>query len=123
MTIAERVAALLDVPVEDAEVLTEATLRTLAQRISGGEARDLAERLTDDLRPLLMKSGEEAEAFSYEEFVDRVAQDADVDHPTAAQAVAIVLRELRDLVGADEFEDALAQLPKEFHELVTSQPG
>jgi uncharacterized protein (DUF2267 family) len=122
LTIAERVAALLDIPIEDAEALTEATLRTLAQRISGGEAEDLAERLPEDLRPLLLKPREEAEAFPYEEFVDRVAQYADVDYTTAARAVAVVLRELREVVGEDEFEDAMAQLPREFRDLVTSQP-
>jgi uncharacterized protein (DUF2267 family) len=121
LTFEERVADLLGVPVDEAETLVEATLRTLAQRISGGEAEDLAERVPPHLRPLLVKDREEAEAFRYEEFVERVAEDADVDLTTAAQAVAAVLRVLRDVVGEKEFRDALSQLPKEFHDLATSR--
>lgn len=123
LSFVERVAVLLDIPVDEAEALTEATLATLAQRLSGGEARDLAERVPLDLQPLLHKDEEQAEPFPYEEFVERVADEADVDYLTADLGVGAVLRILRDVVGAKEFGDALAQLPKEFHELVSSRPG
>lgn len=118
---AERVGALLDLPVDEAELLVEATLRTLAQRISGGEAEDLMARVPPALQPFLVTDEEEAEAFPYEEFVERVADEADVDYTTAAQAVAAVLRVLRDVVGEEEFRDTLSQLPKEFHDLATSR--
>jgi uncharacterized protein (DUF2267 family) len=114
LSFVEKVAALVDVPVEDAESLTGATLLTLARRISGGEARDLAERVPERLRPLLLKGREEAEPFPYDEFVERVAAEADVDYATAEQGVAAVLRVLRDVVGEKEFMDAMSQLPKEF---------
>ena len=52
-------------PEETAERIEHATLRTFADRISGGEAQDLAAqlpaRLQDDLRP----PREEAEAFGW----------------------------------------------------------
>src|SRR4051812_35856203 len=62
------------VPEETAERIEHATLRTLADRISGGEAQDLAAqlpaRLQDDRRP----PREEAGAFGVDEFVRRVAE-------------------------------------------------
>lgn len=121
LTFVERVALLLGVPVEEADLLTEATVRTLAERISDDEARGLAELLPVELGPLLIKDWEEAEAFPYEEFVERVAENADVDYTTARHAIAAVLRVLRETVGDKEFTDAMAQLPKEFHDLVMSQ--
>src|SRR3954468_13403097 len=62
------------VPEETAERIEHVTLRTLADRISGGEAQDLAAqlpaRLQDDLRP----PREEAGAFGGGEFGRRVAE-------------------------------------------------
>jgi uncharacterized protein (DUF2267 family) len=45
-----------------AKALTEATLRALAQRISGGEVEDLAVRMPEQPRPFLVKGKETAEA-------------------------------------------------------------
>ena len=63
---------------ETARLLTEGTLLTLAARISGGEAEDLAERVPDQLRSYLIKLSEK------------------------------------------EFTDAMAQLPKEFDQLMAT---
>ena len=123
LSFVERVAVLLDIPVDEAEALTEATLATLAQRISAGAAQDLAQRVPRDLQPLFMGESEEAEPFPYEEFVERVADEADVDYLTADLGVGGVLRVLRDVVGEKAFADAMAQLPKEFRDLVPSRPG
>ncbi|BCB91352.1 DUF2267 domain-containing protein [Phytohabitans suffuscus] len=95
-----------------AEALTEATLRALSQRISGGEAADLADRAPDELRPYLTKAQEEPEPFPYEEFIRRVAESVNVDLATAEAGVAAVLHALRDVVGYRQFGDAVAQLPK-----------
>jgi uncharacterized protein (DUF2267 family) len=117
----DKVADRATVTVDVAERLTRATLRTLAQRISGGEAEDLADRMPDELRPYLIKLTEPAEAFSYEEFIRRVADAAGVDRDTAMRGVAAVLLAMRDVVGHKEFRDAMAQLPQEFHYL-TAEP-
>jgi uncharacterized protein (DUF2267 family) len=119
----EQVGALVDVPLEEAEALTEATLRTLARRISRGQARDLAQRVPVEFGPFLVKDREEAEAFPYDEFVELVADDADVDYLTADEGVGAVLRVLRDVVGEKEFADTMAQLPRELREMFTSRPG
>ncbi|GIF02740.1 DUF2267 domain-containing protein [Actinoplanes siamensis] len=116
----DKVAERAGVPDETARLLTKGTLLTLAARISGGEAHDLAERVPDELRPYLIKPTEPAESFSYDEFMRRVAEYAGVDRPTAERGVAAVLSALHETVGHKEFTDATAQLPREFGELVAT---
>ena len=72
-----RVSARAGVPVETARALTEATLRTLAERISGGEADDLSAHVAHELRPLLARARvEDPEVFGYDEFLRRIAERA-----------------------------------------------
>jgi uncharacterized protein (DUF2267 family) len=104
-------------PDDIAEALTEGTLRSLAQRISGGEAQDLAERVPAPLRPFLAKNREAPEVFSYEDFILRVARYADVDYETAERGMAAVFRALHEVAGGKEFNDTMAQLPREFAQL------
>jgi uncharacterized protein (DUF2267 family) len=60
----DKVAERTGVPEDTARLLTEGTLATLAARISGGEAEDLAERVPDQHRPYLTKLTEPAVPFS-----------------------------------------------------------
>src|SRR3954463_3583681 len=69
---------------EQAERASEVTLRTLAERITGGEAADIARFLPEQLRPFLFPSREEAERFGLDEFYRRVADRAGIDRRTAA---------------------------------------
>lgn len=103
----------------DAEALTRATLATLAERISGGEARDLAAQLPGPLQDALLPAKEEAEAFSFEEFVGRVAERTGREFAVAESAVDAVMATLRDAVTPGEFKDVLSQLPNDFHQLGT----
>ncbi|MFC0533678.1 DUF2267 domain-containing protein [Phytohabitans kaempferiae] len=119
----QKVAEWTDTTTDVAEALTEATLRTLAQRISGGEAGDLANRMPDELRPYILKAQEYPEAFPYEEFIRRVAEATNVDPGTAERGVAAVLHATRDVVGYKEFMDTLAQLPKDLANLAASDTG
>jgi uncharacterized protein (DUF2267 family) len=116
----DKVAERAGVPEDTAALITEGTLLTLAARISGGEAEDLADRVPDQLRPYLVKLTEPAVPFSYEEFVRRVAEHAAVDLPTAERGVAAVLSALGQTVGDKEFSDAMSQLPKDFDRLLAS---
>lgn len=118
----ESVADRARVPIDVAEALTEATLGTLAQHLTRGEAADLAARMPERLRPCLMKATEPAESFSSEEFIRRVAECAGVDRVTAERGVVGVLRAMRGAVGQKEFKDALAQLPKEFRTMAAGMP-
>ncbi|MGC9665055.1 DUF2267 domain-containing protein [Planosporangium sp. 12N6] len=114
----ETVAQRAGISEDKAAALTEATLRTLTERISAGEAADLPGRLPDQFRPFLIKYPEPAEAFSYEEFVQRVAERAGVDSDTATRGVRAVLQTMHPLVGEKEFGDVMSQLPHTFAELV-----
>ena len=63
---------------DEAEAATRATLQTLAERISAGQARDLAEQLPPELAPWLATIGG-AEPFDVDEFLRRVAEREDTD--------------------------------------------
>ncbi|SCL33005.1 Uncharacterized conserved protein, DUF2267 family [Micromonospora rhizosphaerae] len=119
----EKVAARAGVPPETAQSLTEATLRTLSERISGGEAADLADHVAHELRPFVAKAPpEEPEVFAYDEFLRRVADRAGVDQGVAERGVRAVLQTLHRVVGHDEFEDAMSQLPADIRALAQPVP-
>lgn len=103
-----------------ATAISHATLETLADRISGGEADELAALLPDRLAEHLRKpaSQELADPFGLAEFVQRVAARADVDPPVANAGVRAVFSTLREAVKLREFEDMVAQLPKDFSEVL-----
>ncbi|MEE6261452.1 DUF2267 domain-containing protein [Plantactinospora sonchi] len=106
--------------VNQATALSYATLETLADRISGGEADDLAALLPDRLAEHLRKpaSRELPDPFGLGEFVQRVADRADVDTPVASTGIQAVFSAMREAVKLREFEDMVAQLPKDFSEVL-----
>jgi uncharacterized protein (DUF2267 family) len=114
----EKVSERAGVPPDQAKVLTTATLQTLAERITGGEARDLAAQLPKAMQEPLRKTGEAAEAFSLDEFIRRVAERAGLQVTEARDGVRPVFTTSREAVSGGEFRDVLAQLPKEYRELV-----
>ena len=101
----------------DAIDLTRATLATLADRIDGGAVRDLAAQLPGPLQDALLPTTEEAEAFSFEEFINRVAERTRRKSIVSESAVAAVMATLRDAVTPGEFDDILSQLPNDFQRL------
>lgn len=105
-------------PTETAEILTRATLEVLAQRISGGEARDLAAQLPPELADALQPEHEKAEPFDLEVFIQRVADHALVDFDAARAGVRAVFQTLREAVPGDEFPDVLSELPREYTALL-----
>jgi uncharacterized protein (DUF2267 family) len=120
----DRVAQRAEVDRENAEKLTLATLQVLADRISGGQAEDLAAQLPDELaRPLREAPEKPAEKFSYEGFALRVRRLVpDLPEGKTVAGIRAVLETLRDAVPDKEFQDTLAQLPREFRELVPKPP-
>ncbi|MEU8257261.1 DUF2267 domain-containing protein [Micromonospora inaquosa] len=118
----DKVAARAGVSLEQARPLTEAVLRTLTERISGGEAAAMAPHLADELSPLLVKATEPAETFDYDEFLRRVADRAGIDRPAAERGARAVLQTMHRVVGHREFEDALAQLPADLRALAQPLP-
>ena len=105
-------------PEETAERIEHAPLQTLADRITGGEAQDLAAQLPRPLQDDLRPPRKEAEAFDVDEFVRRVAERGDVGPDEARSGAAAVLTTVREAVTPGEFDDVLSQLPQEYRELV-----
>lgn len=101
----------------EAERAARATLETLAERLSAGEARDLAERLPPELAPWLA-TNRPAEPLDVDEFVGRVAAREGVDLAAAEQHARAVFDALGQTVGEDEIDDMAAQLPQDFAPLV-----
>jgi uncharacterized protein (DUF2267 family) len=107
---------------DEAIVRTDAVRITLAERISGGEARDLASQLPQELQDPLLAADEPAEPFGLVEFVRRVGDRAGVDDIDALDGVRAVLGTIGQAITGGEFEDIMAQLPQEFRELVGPMP-
>lgn len=74
------VAQRAEISADQANAFTRATLETLAERISGGEARDLAAPLPKELQQPLRPRAEDAERFGLEEFIRRVSQRTELPH-------------------------------------------
>jgi uncharacterized protein (DUF2267 family) len=106
----------------DAEIATRATLETLAERLAGGEADDLASQLprgiAEHLRSRLARQNER---FSVEEFFQRVSRREGVDLPKAIYHARAVIAVLYEAVSPGEMADVHAQLPAEFVRLF--EPG
>jgi uncharacterized protein (DUF2267 family) len=101
----------------EAERAVHATLQTLAERLSRGEARDIANQLPEDVRPWLTDGGK-VQPFDLEEFLRRVAGREGVSVPQAEEHVRTVFGALGSTVGADELEDVASELPTSFNELL-----
>jgi uncharacterized protein (DUF2267 family) len=106
------------VPREEADRATRATLETLGERISGGEARDLAERLPRELRPVVVH-GEQAEPFGRDEFIRRVAVREGVNDGAAEAHAEAVFAALGRTAGPDEIEEVAAQLPADLRRMLS----
>lgn len=98
---------------EEARRAITATLSTLSERISGGETSDLAAQLPQELKEPIQRSGEEAEAFSLEEFLRRVGEREGVNTDTARNHASAVMTVLREAVTGGQLDDIRAQLPQE----------
>jgi uncharacterized protein (DUF2267 family) len=113
----DKVAGRAGVPRDRAGVLIQATLQTLAERITGGEADDLAAQLPKQMKEWLTRTDEPAESFGLDEFIRRVSERAQVAPGEAGDAARAVFRTLREAVTGGEFDDMMSQLPDEFSEL------
>jgi uncharacterized protein (DUF2267 family) len=107
-----------------AERVAQAVLTTLFERISGGQADDLVQRLKppDGFVPgTLTLRTRPADHFGLDEFLRRVAEREHVDEDVARAHTTTVLRALQLVVPRKEFADTADQLPGEFAELLSAQ--
>ena len=99
----------------EAERATRATLETLAERLAGGEAKDLAAQLPPVIgHHLRSQQSAQGERFSLEEFFRRVSLREGIDPPKAVFHARAVIEVLREAVSPGELDDVRAQLPAEF---------
>lgn len=97
----------------DAVKAIEATLATLGERLAGGEAEDLAAQLPSELA-VFLQGGTATQAFSVDEFFERVAAREEADLPDAAYHARAVIAVLQEAVTTGEVDDVLAQFPESY---------
>lgn len=102
---------------------TRATLRTLGERITGGEAVDLSTYLPREIRDPLLDAGEDATEFDREEFLEHVAYRAEIDEDRALDAARAVVQAIRETASESEIENVSAQLPADFDPLFDEGSG
>jgi len=100
-----------------AEQAITATLETLSERLTGGEASDLAAQLPAQLQAPLERSAEEAEGFSLEEFYRRIAEREGADVDTARNDASAVMTVVGMAVTPGQLDHLRSQLPAEFNVL------
>ena len=99
-----------------AETATEATLLTLAERLVGGSAENIAAQL-DPETAQYMDDVEFGEPFSLEEFFERVSDREGVDVPDAVHHARSVVSVLCEAVSEGALRNARAQLSEEWDPL------
>jgi uncharacterized protein (DUF2267 family) len=112
------VASRTGLDVTQAQRIAEVVLETFGERIAAGEAEDLARQLPDRVAEPLLRPGGDARSFSAEDFVRRVAQREQVPEAIAREHVRAVLTTLRESVTVDEWRDTLAELSRDYEELL-----
>ena len=102
----------------EAERATRATLETLAERLAGGEAHDLASQLPRELALYLQLPDAGIGAkLTLDEFFELVSEREGVDLPDAAFHARVVIGVLTEAVSVGEIKDVRVQLPAAFAQL------
>lgn len=101
----------------EAERAIEATMRTLAERLSPDEARQLAAELPPELLGWLHTETPPAR-FDVDEFLRRVADREEIEVATAELRVRAVFDAVRQAISAEELGDLEATLPQDLHPLL-----
>jgi uncharacterized protein (DUF2267 family) len=108
-----------DVAHDQAERAVTATLETLGERISGGEAHDLAGQLPPELQRLVDRhAGDGPRPLSAGEFFQRVQSREQVPIMEAQDHVRAVFVALRETVDPEEIADLASELPRELEMLL-----
>lgn len=110
----------------EATSVTRATLETLADRMTSGQASAIAGELPRELRRHLHKTtnvrgAQFAEQFRFDEFCHRVGERSGLDDARAEVGVRAVLTTVAEAISEDEISGMRSQLPKEFWGL--TRPG
>jgi uncharacterized protein (DUF2267 family) len=103
----------------DAERATRATLETLAERMSGGAAENLAAQLPQEIGEHLRRQaeGDGGERFSLDDFFRRVGEREGVDAPAAAFHARVVLEVVDEATTGALMGKIREQFPDEWDPL------
>lgn len=96
-----------------------ATLTALGERLPEGEANDLASPLPMEI-DRFARDCEHGQGYSFQEFLDRVAELGGTDASRAFGHSRAVLEVLEDAVPEGEIEDVRRALPDDYQELFES---
>lgn len=102
----------------EAEQAVMAVFETLGERLSGGEASDIAAQLPEEFRGPLESASGEPESFGVERFFERVGEKEGVNKNTATEHARAVMAVLGQAITSGELQDVRSQLPQEFHPLL-----
>ncbi len=99
----------------DAELATRATLETLAERLAGNEANNVAAQLPRSIAQYLQHQYAGAGVrLSLDEFLQRISLREGVELPQAANHARAVMEVFTEAISPGEIEDIRTQLPPEF---------
>ena len=102
----------------EAERATHATLETLAERLAGGEAHDLAAQLPPELaRSLELPDAGIGAKLTLNEFFELVSEREGVDLEDSTLHARVVIGVLTEAVSLGEIKDVRVQLPAAFAQL------
>ncbi len=102
----------------EAERATHATLETLAERLAGGEAHDLAAQLSPELaRSLEAPDAGIGAKLTLNEFFELVSEREGVDLEDSTLHARVVIGVLTEAVSQGEIKDVRVQLPAAFAQL------
>ena len=92
-----------------------AVLTTLGERVDPGEATDLASPLPMEIDRYLIEAAEQGgEKFSFDEFLSRVSERADLSRSTANYYSQTIVGLVSEIVPPGNIEKIRNQLPDEF---------
>jgi uncharacterized protein (DUF2267 family) len=99
----------------------ESVLAVLSERLSHGQAEDLAEGLPNNLAEAVTQADGDADEFDADEFVQRVRQREDerdeLDGNDAPTHIRSVLVSIAESTNNERWNDTLSQLPEDYQRL------
>lgn len=103
----------------EAERVTRAVLETLAERLAGGEAKDLAAQLPMIVKDYILEypHAGAGQHMKLRDFYNRIAERLHAPMPEAAFWARAVMSVVQEAVSAGEMEDVRHQLGEEFAQL------
>ncbi len=98
---------------DQARQATEATLTTLAERLAGNDADDLASQLPPEIARYLRQE-KTRKVFNLDQFYALVAQRESFNFPDVQRRARAVMSVVSEAISPGEMDDVLSQLPDEY---------